>query len=341
MKYIFIIIIILLAGCEGPGENAPGITSDPFVNPQGFPVPVIPEDNPITAGSVELGKKLFYDPILSADSSVACLNCHQQKFAFTDGGSSISKGINGGITLRNSPTLANLIYTDELLWDGTFWGKNALEQVVYRVFNLKNEFHSDSLVIASRLASNPTYNMMFQLNYGQNKKPGIWLASKAIASFLRTLVSCNSKYDRYLRGDGKALNDMEKSGMDIFFSSKTKCSECHSGILFTDNQFHNTGLTTHYFDKGRYLVTDRNEDRGKFRTPTLRNIALTSPYMHNGELFTLKEVLDHYNTGGKPFINKDPRIAPLELTAGEIAELQSFLEALTDEDFITNRKFSK
>lgn len=340
MKNIFyFLILILLISCQN--TNQPAIDVDEgIVIPVGFPPLPSNPDNPLTKASIELGRKLFYDTILS-NGGISCASCHKQRFAFSDGGNHVSFGFKGRSTTRNALSIVNVAYYENYNWDGKFHGRNAIEEIVKTVVHLPFEFNCDSNTVNERLRNHPEYPKLIKNAYGESSEPNLNYAAKAIANFVRSIVSGNSKYDKYIGGDTNALNESEKRGMRLFFSERTKCSECHSGHLFTDNKFHSTGITTHYFDRGRFLVTDENSDRGRFRTPTLRNIALTAPYMHNGEILTLEEIVQHYNNGGKIFINKDTRMKPLGLTKSEINDLINFLYTLTDEDLIKNKKFSK
>jgi len=200
---------------------------------------------------------------------------------------------------------------------------------------------ADVAVIDERLKNDSNYVAQFTRAFGAGTVPSSKMAMKAIATFIRTVLSGNSRYDQYIHGNTSALNAPELRGMKLFFDTRTQCAACHSGYNFTDNEFHSTGLFTHYYDKGRHDFTRNPRDVGKFKTPSLRNIALTDPYMHDGHLTTLEETLDHYNEGGKQFINKDERIVPLNLTQEEKNDLIAFLKALTDEELIRNPKFGK
>ena len=233
-------------------------------------------------------------------------------------------------------SLANAAYRNTLFWDGR---GTAIEQPAYRSIFLFAIFGSDTNVVNQKLQASPMYQSMFKKAFGENAVPSSFLASQAIATFVRTFVSANSRYDQYLLGKKDALNESEKRGMELFFSERTRCSVCHSGFLFTDLSFHNTGVNTHYFDRGRFLITGIQSDRGKFLTPTLRNIELTAPYMHDGQLLTLEAIIEHYNSGGKPFINKDTLMRPLFLTDTEKQDLINFLKSLTDWELINNPKF--
>jgi len=326
-----------LTACSEPGapEHKPLYEVPPHFS-------ALPEssDIPMNEASIELGRRLFYDTILSA-GNVSCATCHRQEYAFSDGGKQSSQGLKGLLTTRNAPPIMNMAYSDVYLWDGGISGNNSLPKVAYRVFQLPNEFGSDTNIINQRLNSHSLYQGLFRKAFGDGATASSWNAARAIAAFIRTIMSGNSRYDKYLQGDKSALNDDEKRGMDLFFSERTKCASCHSGIFFTDNDFHSTGIVTHYFDRGRNMITGENEDRGKFKTPTLRNIELTGPYMHNGEFNSLMEVLEHYNNGGKIFINKDSRIFKMGLSKSELLDLEAFLFALTDQSFIDNQHYGK
>ncbi len=340
MKNSFLLVLILLMifiiSCSE--TNSPHKTEEPFlVIPEHFPELPIPADNPITREKVELGRMLFYEKLLSNDKTIpSCSHCMKQEHAFSDN-TPVSLGNKNLPESRNTMSLANVAYREKLFWDGR--GK-AIEAPAYRSMFLPRILGADTNEIVKRLESHPTYPLLFKKAFGTNAKPSAYLISKAIACFVRTLISGNSRYDKYLRGDSNALNISEKRGMQLFFSERTNCSKCHSGLFFTDLDFHNTGITTHYFDRGRYLITGENKDRGKFITPTLRNIEVTAPYMHDGSFPTLEKVIEHYNQGGKPFINKDTLIKPLGLTSEEIKDLIAFLKSLTDWEFIHNKKFS-
>ncbi len=309
-----------------------------YVLPAGFPQFPIPADNPINAEKIELGRKLFYDVRLSSDNTIACANCHKQEFAFTDGGMQVSRGVNGELGNRNSPTMVNSAYAPSLFFDGR---APSLEEQAFAAFTNPAEMRADVAVIDERLKNDSNYVAQFTRAFGAGTVPSSKMAMKAIATFIRTVLSGNSRYDQYIHGNTSALNAPELRGMKLFFDTRTQCAACHSGYNFTDNEFHSTGLFTHYYDKGRHDFTRNPRDVGKFKTPSLRNIALTDPYMHDGHLTTLEETLDHYNEGGKQFINKDERIVPLNLTQEEKNDLIAFLKALTDEELIRNPKFGK
>lgn len=328
-------LALTLAACGGndptpvtPPEESPVVTI-----PAGFPVMPVPTDNQLTADRVLLGKKLFFDKRLSRTQEVACGSCHLQENAFADP-RRVSVGIDGLTGTRNAPPLFNLAYNKSFFWDG---GVPTLEkQAVAPIMN-PVEMNMTLGEVVTRVAADPAYVDLFQRAYGT--VPNTETVAKALASFVRSLVSGSSRYDRFTRGDASALNESEKRGREIFFSERADCFHCHVGFNFTDNSFRNNGLYLDYEDKGRFKVTEKDEDIGKFKVPSLRNIALTAPYMHDGSLATLEEVVEHYASGGKPNPNADPTIRQLDLTPRERADLVAFLKSLTDSTFIADTRY--
>lgn len=289
----------------------------------------VPDNNQLTKEKVALGKKLFFDPILSNNKTLACASCHKPASAFADN-IAISVGDKGATGNRNTPTIVNAAYGKHFLAEG---GVPTLEEQVMVPITGEDEMNADLKEVVYRLRSDSAYQILFKKAYG--KEPDLNTLVKALASFERTLISGNSKFDRYrFQNDNSALNESEKRGMEIFFSKKAKCSSCHSGVLFTSGGFENNGLHEHYEDIGRARLTDKEEDKGKFKVPTLRNIALTAPYMHDGSLKTLKDVIEHYNKGGEDNPNKSKKIRPLNLTVQEKTDLENFLGTLTDYQFL-------
>ncbi|MBS1538814.1 MAG: hypothetical protein JST20_13840 [Bacteroidetes bacterium] len=331
---ILFVLLFVLSGCPASVEPV----KEPLYSlPNGFPDINFPKDNPVTAEKIELGRKLFYDPILSSDKSIACASCHKQELAFTDG-KIVSRGVKGELGSRNSPTIVNTGYAEHLFWDGR---ASTIEEQAFAAATNPAEMRAVESVIDVRLQKDSAYSIEFPRAFGNGTQPTLRLAMKAIATFVRTVLSGSSRYDEFIHGATSALNESEIRGRDLFFSYRTQCGDCHSGYNFTDNQFHSTGLFTHYFDQGRYNFTINKSDVGKFKTPSLRNIALTAPYEHDGHLPTLEAVIEHYNEGGKDFINKDSRIRPLNLTETEKKDLIAFLNTLTDNSLLNNPRFAK
>ncbi|MCX7929258.1 MAG: methylamine utilization protein [Chlorobi bacterium] len=326
--------LVFTIGCDH-AEAPQDVVVSEYPVPSGFPPISTPRDNLITDAKISLGRLLFYDAQLSRDGDLSCSSCHQQARAFSDT-ISVSRGTQSEIGLRNAPPIINAAYSRSWFWDGR---ARSLEEQIIGALTSPIEMASDTALIAERLSQSPNYRNAFTQAFGTS--PSARDAVRAIATFCRVLLSGNSRFDRYSRGDSSALSDAEKRGMALFFSARTHCSECHGGVFFSDFDFHSIGIHSHYYDRGRYYVTGNEHDIGKFKTPTLRNIALTAPYMNDGTLTTLDQVLQHYNSGGKPFINKDPRIRPLGLTSAELDDLRAFLHTLTDSMFITNPILAK
>jgi len=342
MKNILIvalsIMLILVVGCSNDSVNdSPNINKDYNSVPSHFPPIPFPEDNQYSKEKFELGRMLFYEPILSPDGSVvSCSHCMKHENNFGDK-SPTSIGFSDHSQVRNVMNLTNTAYRTKKFWDGR---GQRVEQPAYRSFFLKSVFGSDTLIVNERLQSDEKYRDMFRKAFGNDAVPSTYLASQAIATFVRCFVSGNSAYDRYINGNESAISEDAKKGLELFMSDRTNCSKCHSELFFTDEKFHNTGVMTHYFDFGRYYVTNLNSDRGKFLTPSLRNCEVSAPYMHSGEIESLEEVIEHYNRGGRPFINKDTLMKPLNLTEEEKHQLLEFLKSLTDWEFLTNKAYA-
>ncbi len=316
------------------------IAEKPYVlnMPEGFPQPYIPEDNTLTYARIELGKKLFYDTLLSSDRSVSCDSCHLQTMGFTDG-KPVSIGVNQRVSDRNGMPLINLAWSNAFFWDG---GVSSLELQVLKPLTSPNEMNLPVQEAVTRLNADKSYKKLFKKAYGTD--PDASSLFKAIAAFERTLISADTKFDAYFyKKDPSAFNESELRGYKLFFGGdKVHCGSCHSGINLTNNTFQNNGLYMEYSDQGRYRITGKESDKGKFKVPTLRNIALTAPYMHDGSLKTLEDVIDHYNTGGISHPNKSEHVhihKGMKLNVQDKKDLVSFLHTLTDMAFITNKAF--
>lgn len=319
----------VVGGCSGISEG-PDPAGEENLPPAGFPEMVVPTNNPTTAAKALLGRHLFYDKRFSRDLSTSCGSCHLQEHAFSDT-MAFSRGVEGRIGTRNAPSLANVGYNTSLLWEG---GVPTLEQqaIVPITHPAEMDLHTDTLV--ARLTSEPIYSRLFNDAWGDDVIT-IERITKSIAAFQRTLVSGNSAFDRSRNGDASAMSASAKRGEELFFNEVGDCFHCHGGYNFTDNDFHNNGLSE-TSDDGRFAITQRERDKGKFKTPTLRNIAVTAPYMHDGRFATLEEVLDHYNAGGQGHPNSDVLMRPLNMTDQEKQDLIEFLRELTDEQFLTD-----
>jgi len=333
-RFYLLLLVFLTVSCRDEGEIEPLYLPDLMEVPRGFPEVEEPKGNEFTKARWELGKKLFFDPILSADSSISCNSCHHPQLAFSDN-RAFSEGIQKRLGTRNSPTLANVAYHPYFTREG---GVPTLEMQILVPIQEHDEFDFNILLIAERLQQNAEYVAMAQIAY--NREPDAFVITRSLACFERSLLSGNSQYDQFLQYDKTdALTDLEKRGMELFFSSRTNCSECHSGFNFTNYAFENNGLYEDYEDEGRFRLTSNEADRALFKVPSLRNIALTAPYMHDGSLQTLEEVIEHYQSGGENHPHKNDLLKPLDLTETEQVAIVAFLHSLTDESFVQNPLF--
>ena len=313
------------------------ITPFTIETPYGFPDMIIPTNNPTTVEGVALGKKLFNDPILSFDNSQSCSSCHLQTAGFSDT-NQFSTGIDGLIGNRNASTIINAGWNSSNFWDGrtTTLEEQAFEPVVNPI-----EMHNTWLNVENTLNNSEQYKQLFKDAFNIEYIDSTHVVM-AISQFERTLISVNSKFDKYLKGETQLTHE-ELSGYAIFNSERGDCFHCHATQMFMDNLFHNNGLDPEPFtDNGLGEITDNSLDNGKFKTPTLRNIEFTSPYMHDGRFSTLEEVVEHYDSGGVYSSTIDPLMKKLgvglQLTNQEKEELVAFLKTLSDMDFINNIK---
>ncbi len=339
---------------------------------KGLPEPRVPSDNPMSTEKTALGRLLFYDPRLSGNGTTSCGSCHMQSRAFTDGRAQ-AVGATGQRTDRSAPTLTNVAYNRTFAWANPTL-RTLERQILVPLFNEHpiemGVTDKNSAEILGRLRTDDRYSRMFGAAFPDGTDPVTWPnITKAITSFERTLISGDSTYDRALRGEA-TLKPSEQRGMDLFFGERAECHHCHNGINMSDQQqwvgsleepllFHNTGLynvdgTGAYPEPntGVHEVTGKAADMGAFRAPTLRNIARTAPYMHDGSIATLRQVVDFYADGGRNITSganagdgrtnphKDGLIAGNDLSDSERGDLVAFLNTLTDEGFLTNPAFS-
>jgi cytochrome c peroxidase len=300
--------------------------------PEGFPPPPEPEDNRPSAVRVELGKKLFNDTRLSRTGAVSCASCHVQERAFADP-RALSVGVEGRTGTRNAPPLFNLAWNTTFFWDG---GAKTLEQQSIGPITNPLEMDMTMAEVVARIGADSDYVKLFHAAYGADPRPD--LVTKGLATFERTMVSGNSRYDRYTHGNRGALDAAEQRGAEIAMGERGECFHCHVGFNLTNNQFANNGMTGP--DRGRQKITENAADWGKFKVPTLRNVALTAPYMHDGSLATLRDVVEHYSRGGQGHPNTDPTIQPLDFTEQEKVDLVAFLGSLTDESLLKNPRLT-
>lgn len=319
----------------------------------------IPAENPMSPAKVALGRALFFDKRLSADRTISCATCHDPARAFTDG-NRLAVGVSATEGTRNTPTILNAVFAETLFWDGR--AGSLEEQVSHPIMSSFEMGMSGKQEVVDRLSSVPAYRRQFKQVFNSE---GISLdtIAKAIAAYERTLLSGNSPFDRFITGDAAAISDSQRRGWDLF-KGKAKCIECHtyssSAPFFTDFRFHNTGVaatdslftalsdrlsgsketpvslahSAGFSELGRFTVTVKNEDVGAFKTPTLRDVELTSPYMHDGSLRTLIDVVQFYNRGGSSNSHLDARLSPLKLTPAEVNDLVEFMRSLTSADVL-------
>ncbi len=351
--------VLVLAGCSrckdpDPCEGCPGEPTPYALEiPPFFPPMDIPADNPLTVEGVTLGRLLFWDVDLSIDRTVSCGSCHLPEHGFADP-NPYSFGVNGAVGTRNAMPLVNLGWAPSYFWDGRAL---TLEEQILEPVPHPNEMALPWPDAVARLAADPDYPDLFARAFGDRSITSERVA-QAIAQFLRTMVSADSKFDRWRRGEA-TLSDSEFRGYEMFLREGGDpettpggqfggdCFHCHTeaGLQFTDYLFRNNGLDPSFeADAGRAAVTGLALDSGKFKVPTLRNAALTGPYMHDGRFATLEEVIEHYNTGGVPSSTVDPFMkyesGGLTLSAGQKADLLAFLHTLTDTAFVHRPEFS-
>lgn len=315
--------------------------------PGNFPQFLDSKTNPLTSDGIALGKKLFFDKRLSGNNQVSCATCHQQSLAFSDGFALTRQGISGNALERNSPALINLAWADNgLFWDG---GSTNLESQAFAPLAHVDEMHQNLEELLEELNADAAYPKMFEKAFGKAINQADIV--KAIAQFERTLISANSKYDKYVRGESDGiLDDEELKGLRL---AEQFCFSCHQTPLLTDNLYHNNGIDNDFTDdtelmmkRGRARITNNSEDLGKFKTPTLRNVEKTSPYMHDGRFGTLQDVVEHYNSG----VLASPTLDPLLIRNGKLGvslsetekkQLIAFLKTLTDYEYLNDKRFSE
>ena len=340
------LLVLVSTGCrlDGPEPLLEGYgpaTPLKIEIPSNLPPIIEPEDNPTTVEGVALGRRLFYEKKLSGDNTQSCGSCHNQSYAFSDNGKAFSEGIDGSIGNMNAMAIVNLAYTTEFFWDGRSVGiENQAREPVKNPI----EMHETWENAIQKLQADPVYPVLFQRAFGSDEVTED-NAVKAIAQFERTMISGNSDYDKFMRGEPNNMSAGAFRGMQIFFTETGDCFHCHTVDLITDYDYHNNGLDNVFTDDniGRSDVTGRSSDIGKFKTPTLRNVQFSAPYMHDGRFQTLEEVVEHYNSGIKRSPTLDPKIKSpdgLFLTDLQKSDLVEFMKSLSDQAFLTNDNFS-
>lgn len=334
--FLLCLSIVVLYAC-GKNEVALQTETIRFVVPANFPAAAYNfEENKLTQDGFELGKKLFYDSRLSVDKSISCGSCHQQFAAFAQLDHNVSHGVNNCLGKRNAPVLFNLAWQKEFFWDG---GAKNLEIVPINAITDACEMGTSLDDVVRLLSKTEPYPKLFTIAFGSTKITSQQIL-KALTQFMATMVSANSKYDKVMRDPQKnSFSHEEFEGYKLF---KEKCASCHAEPLFTNLSYRNNGLELKSADLGRKMITQLASDEGKFRIPTLRNIELSSPYMHDGRFNTLDKVLEHYHAGVVHHPNLDSNLkAGIQLSPTQKQQLIGFLKTLTDEEFIKNKAFSE
>jgi cytochrome c peroxidase len=340
----FIVIFTLVAvvcACNKSVLDAVDETFTGFQKPPNFPAPAYNLAlNPVTKEGFELGRKLFYDPLLSANNTISCGSCHIQTSAFTHHGHSLSHGIFDSIGTRNSPPIMNLAWNTSFMWDG-----GIVDMDLQSIAPITNHLEMGETManVLQKLRSSATYPALFKKAYGTNE---ITTSNflKSISQFMVMCISSNSKYDSVSRGQNAVFTAAKQAGYVLV---KQKCTPCHQEPLFTDNSFRNNGIsTTRTNDLGRYLITQNDVDKYKFKVPSLRNLAYTAPYMHDGRFFTLNAVLDHYRGQVANTPNLDPLLQQnsqpgIAISNDEKVKIIAFLNTLNDRNFLTDRSLSE
>jgi cytochrome c peroxidase len=345
MKQILAISIIIFLVITGVGINScskrvsdADFKPSPlnFNVPPGFPEPVYKfEGNALTKEGFELGRKLFYDGILSKDGNFPCASCHQQFAAFSTFDHDLSHGFDNQFTTRNAPALANMVWMKEMHWDG---GVNHIEVQPLAPITAHNEMAEDISNVVRKLNGEGQYKMMFRAAFGTPEINSQNML-KALTQFMGSLVSANSKYDKVKRGE-TTFSSAESSGYNVF---KAKCGSCHKEPLFTDFSYRNNGMPINDFlkDYGRMAITGKKDDSLKFRVPSLRNVLLTYPYGHDGRFYSLDHVLNHYSSGLTISPTLDPVLKnKISLTIEERFFIKTFLSTLTDSSFVSDKRFA-
>jgi cytochrome c peroxidase len=342
------------------GADAPPVPPYEWRLPPGFPRPLVPTDNPMSPAKVELGRRLFHDTRLSSTGGYACASCHRPELAFTDGRAH-ALGATGDSVKHAAMSLANVAYSPAFTWnDARIRSLEAqMRRPLFNAHPLEMGLRSGGRAAVAALSGDSVYRDLFAAAFAGDTAPiSMDHIIKAIAAFERSLISGRSPFDRYVFDDDRtALTVAQKRGMALFFSAQIGCVQCHSGINFSgpliyeghdkdSAGFANTGLYDvdgrggyPAGDRGLIEVTHQAGDMGRFRVPTLRNVALTAPYMHDGSVANLEQVIDHYAGGGRGNPHQDSRVRPLSLTPQERADLVAFLQSLTDHEFVDDPRF--
>ena len=314
-RFKFALFILFLGSCSTDSFVFEGLDAT-------YPEMQFPIDNPANPDAAKLGERLFFDPILSIDSTISCGSCHKPEMGFATN-DAVTPGVDGALGKRNSPSLMNVGFQPYFMREG---GVPSLEMQVLVPLGDETEMAHNVVDAVRRLNRNTSYRNEFLAVYGDTASP--YLLVRALANFERTLIDFSSAFDSYINGEGFSLSAEAVKGGQLFYG-KANCVECHSGVLLTDFSFANNGSAIlDSSDYGRELLTNESDDRYVFKTPSLRFVKQTAPYMHDGSVSTLAAVIDQYNSGGVSHSFTDPRIQPLDLSTAERNQLLAFLEAL-------------
>lgn len=306
-----------------------------FSKPDYFPEPVYNfENNKQTFQKFTLGRELFYEPLLSSDGTVSCASCHANSHAFAGHNTALSPGVNNLLGTRNSPSIANMAWSPSFMWDG---GINHIEVMPIAPLTNPVEMNETLINIVVKLQQSDKYKKLFKEAYGTEEITDQKVL-KALTQYMMMIVSDNSKYDQVKRGEA-TFTDAEQQGYALF---QQKCSQCHTEPMFTDYSFRNNGLDLTFSDQGRFLITQEESDKGKFKVPSLRNVALTYPYMHDGRYYTLNDVLNHYANGIQHSSTLDPLLEDgIPLPGNQKTVLIAFLNTLSDYNLMTDSWLSE
>jgi len=328
IKYvsIMLLVLVIVVGCRK--DKVEQIVPFGFEAPDYFPeVQYSFENNDVTQKRFALGKKLFFDPILSSDNTISCASCHAQVHAFADHNVALSTGVEGRLGKRNSPSIANMAWSPSFMWDG---GVNHIEIFSLAPITDTNEMNETMSNVIDKLNALPKYRNHFKKAYGVDEINDQVLF-RALTNYMMMIVSDNSKYDQWIKGQTD-LTQEEHAGRELF---EEKCSSCHSGALQTDYSFRNNGLYATFEDLGRGRITLDAADNGKFKVPSLRNAMLTYPYMHDGSIYSIRDVLDHYAGGIVSSPTLDESLTNgIPMTETEKDQIVAFLETLTDYELL-------
>lgn len=346
---LYLFLITTGYACKKTDVTTPEPTPYMLLAPDGFPSLVVDADNPLTKEGIALGRILFYDKKLSGNNRISCASCHLPEKAFSDGVALSAIGLSGKSLHRNAPALINMAWMNNgLFWDG---GSTNLESQAFAPLSSPDEMSQNLIELVEELKADPYYPLQFRKAF-KGDISAAYIA-KALAQFQRTFISANSIYDKFTRKEpGATLSPMAAEGLTLV---QQHCQGCHTGALFTDNSYHNNGLDNDFSNdqfegifQGRFRISYSPADLGKFKTPTLRNILLTAPYMHDGRFNTLTEVLDHYTDGVKispstsPLVMRKNGNSPgIPLSYADKQKIIAFLTTLTDSSFITHPQLVK